>query len=85
MSERLAVAVIGAGVIGRTHIETLARMDGMALSALVEPSEDGRALADQLGVPCLPDVAALIDLGSGAGRHRRHAERNPSAGQPGAA
>ena len=63
MSERLAVAVIGAGVIGRTHIETLARMDGMALAALVEPSAAGAALAATLGVPCLPDVAALIDSG----------------------
>lgn len=59
----LAIAVIGAGVIGRTHIETLARMPGMALSALAEPSEGGRALARSLGVPCLPDVAALIDSG----------------------
>lgn len=63
MSERLNIAVIGAGAIGRTHIDTLARMKGLKLSALVDPAPGGRALAESLGVPCLPDVAALIDSG----------------------
>lgn len=63
MQHRIGIAVIGAGVIGRTHIDTLARMEDMRLSALVDPAEGGRTLADSLGVPCLPDVAALIDSG----------------------
>ncbi|MFH5774944.1 Gfo/Idh/MocA family protein [Paracoccus sp. NGMCC 1.201697] len=63
MSKRIAVAVIGAGAIGRTHVDTLARMSGLHLAALVDPAEGGRALAAAAGVPCLPDVAALIDSG----------------------
>lgn len=63
MQDRLAIAVIGAGVIGRTHIDTLARMPQMRLAALVEPGPAGQALAETLGVPCLPDVASLIAAG----------------------
>jgi len=63
MSKQIAIAVIGAGAIGRTHIDTLARMPELRLAAIVDPAEGGRALAASLGVPCLPDVAALIDSG----------------------
>ncbi len=63
MSGSLKIAVIGAGAIGRTHVETLARMEGLELSALVDPAPGGGALAESLGVPCLPDAAALIDSG----------------------
>ncbi len=61
--DQIAVAVIGAGAIGRTHIDTLARVPGMRLSALVEPAPAGPALAESLGVPCLTDVQALLDSG----------------------
>ncbi|MEN5278404.1 Gfo/Idh/MocA family oxidoreductase [Brucella sp. TWI432] len=63
MKDAIAVAVIGAGAIGRTHIDTLGRMEGMRLAALVDPAPSGRALAESLGVPCLPDVDALIASG----------------------
>jgi len=59
----LRIAVIGAGVIGRTHIDTLARVDGMELAAIVEPAPAGRTLAGERGVPCHADVAALIAAG----------------------
>ncbi|MBC8718666.1 Gfo/Idh/MocA family oxidoreductase [Ochrobactrum sp. Marseille-Q0166] len=61
--EKLNVAVIGAGAIGRTHIDTLARMPDLQLCALVDPAPQGAAFASSLGVQCLPDVAALIDSG----------------------
>ncbi|HEY0213039.1 MAG TPA: Gfo/Idh/MocA family oxidoreductase [Paenirhodobacter sp.] len=60
---RLNVAVIGAGAIGRTHIDTLGHAPGMRLVAIVDPVAAGRDLAESLGVPCLPDVAALIQSG----------------------
>lgn len=63
MVEKIGIAVIGAGAIGRTHIETLAKAKGLRLSALVDPAPGGVALAQSLGVPCLPDVAALITSG----------------------
>lgn len=44
----LKIAVVGAGIIGRTHIETLGRTPGLALSAIVDPAlEAGEAF----GVP----------------------------------
>ncbi|WP_018633668.1 Gfo/Idh/MocA family protein [Neomegalonema perideroedes] len=63
MTASLNIAVIGAGAIGRTHVETLGRMEGMRLCALADPSPAGRALAESLGVPCLPDAEALIASG----------------------
>jgi len=63
MTENISVAVIGAGAIGRTHIDTLARHEGLRLGAIVDPMPGGAALAQTLGVPCLPDVASLIEKG----------------------
>lgn len=63
MTGRIRVAVIGAGAIGRTHIETIGRMEGLKLSALVDPASSGQMLAKSLGVPCLPDVNALLGAG----------------------
>lgn len=63
MTENISVAVIGAGAIGRTHIDTLARHEGLRLGAIVDPMPGGAALAQTLGVPCLPDVASLIEEG----------------------
>lgn len=59
----LRIAVVGAGVIGRTHIDTLAHVDGLELAAIVEPAPGGRTLAGERGVPCHADVAALIAAG----------------------
>lgn len=61
MTTSIDIAVIGAGAIGRTHIETLRRMDGMRLVAIVDPSPQSAELASSLSVPLLPDVDALID------------------------
>lgn len=63
MPDRIATALIGAGVIGRTHIDTLTRSPDAKLAALVEPSPFGRDLAAKLGVPCFADVAALTEAG----------------------
>ena len=63
MAEHLGIAVIGAGAIGRTHVETLARAQGLHLSALVDPMPAAAAYAASLGVPCLPDAGALVASG----------------------
>lgn len=63
MTKKIGVAVIGAGAIGRTHIDTLGRMEDLSLSALVDPAPSGAELARANGVPCLMDVAALVDAG----------------------
>lgn len=56
----MRIAIVGAGVIGRTHAATLARAPGLRLAALVEPGPGGAGLAADLGVPCYRDVAGLI-------------------------
>lgn len=63
MTEAIGIAVVGAGVIGRTHVDTLARVSGMRLSALTDPSPAAAGIAEAAGVPFLPDVAALISSG----------------------
>lgn len=63
MSSHIAIAVIGAGVIGRTHIDTLSRMPGLRLAAIVDPSASAAALADSLAVPVFGDTAELIEAG----------------------
>ncbi|WP_151719514.1 Gfo/Idh/MocA family protein [Gemmobacter serpentinus] len=67
MPVSIGIAVIGAGAIGRTHIETLARMQGLHLAAIVDPMPAAQALAESLNVPCLPDIASLIDSGLARG------------------
>lgn len=65
---QIAVAVIGAGAIGRTHVETLMQMKkggrgALSFAAVVEPAAAGQAFATAHGVPCFNDVTALIDSG----------------------
>lgn len=43
------IAVMGAGLIGKRHAEHVASEAGASLSAIVDPSETGRTLADRLG------------------------------------
>lgn len=56
----LKVAVIGAGIIGRTHIDTLSNAQGVSLSAIVDPSPAARALAQRHQVPYFADTEALL-------------------------
>ena len=59
----LRVAVIGAGIIGGTHIATLGRSRGVALCAVVDPTDAGAAQAAEQGVPHYRDVSDLLDAG----------------------
>jgi len=66
--DNIGIAVIGAGAIGRTHIDTLvsmerARAGGLRLAAVVDPAPPGKTTAEAREVPCLPDVASLIQSG----------------------
>jgi len=58
---KVAVAVIGAGAIGRAHIGTITGSAQASLAGIAEPAEAGRELAAQLGVPWFPDHEALLD------------------------
>lgn len=55
------LAVIGAGVIGRTHIDRIGRSSNLALAAIADPTEAGKALAEALGVPWFADHRAMLE------------------------
>ena len=55
------IALFGAGGIGRTHIDRLMRSDNLALAAIADPSDAGKALAGQLGIRWFADHRSLLD------------------------
>ncbi|MBR0663084.1 Gfo/Idh/MocA family oxidoreductase [Roseomonas hellenica] len=59
----VAVAVIGAGVIGRAHIRILGALPpGQGrLAAIVDPTAEAAALAARLGVPYFTATEAMLD------------------------
>lgn len=59
--------MIGAGLIGQTHIETLKRTPGAHLSAIVEPSPRGAEVAAAEDVPYFADIEAFLAAGGAAG------------------
>ena len=60
------VAVVGAGLVGRTHLEALRRSATCAPCAIVDPAPAADALAAELGVPRLDSLDALLDGAGGA-------------------
>ena len=62
MKER-KIAVIGAGAIGKTHIQVLQRCQSAALAAIVDPSDAARALAQSAGVPWFADYVQMLESG----------------------
>jgi predicted dehydrogenase len=65
----LGIGVIGAGVIGRTHLATLQRESGCRIVGLADPTPVARDLADTLGLThhadhrdllARPDLAGVI-------------------------
>ncbi|WP_172293460.1 Gfo/Idh/MocA family protein [Pseudoruegeria sp. HB172150] len=59
----LRIAVIGAGIIGGTHMASLEKVEGMSLSAIVDPTDAAAEVAAARGVPHLRDVEELIASG----------------------
>lgn len=57
----MKLLVIGAGAIGRTHIDRIRRTPGLALAGIADPSDAGRALAGSLGVPWAPDHRSALE------------------------
>lgn len=53
--------VVGAGAIGRTHIDRIRRTPGLALAGIADPTDAGRALAGSLDVPWAPDHVSALE------------------------
>jgi len=58
---RLKIAVAGAGLIGRTHIELVRNSETCELTAIVDPVDDARAVATAAGVPLFGCLGDLFD------------------------
>lgn len=59
----IRIGLIGAGVIGLTHIETIARTDGFRLTGIVDPGPRAAEIAKAHSVPLHASVAAMIAAG----------------------
>lgn len=62
MTQPLAIAVAGAGAIGRKHIAALSGSHAARLGAIVDPSDGAADLAAGLGVPHYRDLADLAGV-----------------------
>lgn len=60
MTRKVKLAVLGAGLIGKRHIEHVRAAPEAELMAVVDPSPTGRALAEEIGVGWAPSFSALI-------------------------
>ncbi|MFP5473264.1 MAG: Gfo/Idh/MocA family protein [Gammaproteobacteria bacterium] len=60
MPQKAPIALIGAGVIGRTHIDRLQQSSRARMCAIADPTAAGQALAEAAGVPCYASHAELL-------------------------
>ncbi|MFA6265068.1 MAG: Gfo/Idh/MocA family oxidoreductase [Pseudolabrys sp.] len=61
MSSKLSIGIVGAGAIGRAHIETIAQSQCATIVGVSEPNAAARAYAEDRGLPCFETVDELID------------------------
>ena len=59
----VSIAVIGAGLIGKRHIERIGTQPGATLHAIVDPSAEARSMAEALGAPWFADFDAMLRHG----------------------
>ena len=54
------IGVIGAGLIGRTHIDRALKQPGVELVGIADPSDEGCRMAQSVNVPWFADYDAMI-------------------------
>ena len=57
---QVRIAVAGAGLIGKRHIEEIVASDSAVLASIVDPGPAGTELAEKYGVPLHPSLAELF-------------------------
>lgn len=60
MAERLALAIVGAGLIGRRHAKHIAASPDARLAAIVDPAPAAAEVAHQHGVPLFATLDAMF-------------------------
>jgi predicted dehydrogenase len=63
MTERINLAVIGAGVIGKRHVHEIAHNEACRLAAIADPTPEAAAYADALNVPYYRDYREALARG----------------------
>ncbi|KJH79933.1 Gfo/Idh/MocA family protein [Stutzerimonas stutzeri] len=61
MKQPLQIALVGAGIMGRQHIEIIARSAEAQLCAIADPDPQAQALAATHGVSWFADPAAMLE------------------------
>ncbi len=61
MTRPVAIAVAGAGLIGKAHIARVLGTPGARLAAIIDPAPSAKAQAETLGVPWFADLEAGLD------------------------
>lgn len=64
MASRVSVAIVGAGLIGPRHADSVACCPDASLAAFVDPSPQAESVAQRYGVPLYKDVDALLASGN---------------------
>ena len=59
--KQVTMAVVGAGLFGRKHIETMMQEPECRLVALADPAPEAEDYASTLGVPYFKDYCAMLD------------------------
>jgi predicted dehydrogenase len=57
----ISIGVIGAGLFGRKHIETMPHEPRCKLAGIADPTPEAAAYASKMGVPCFADYAEMLD------------------------
>jgi predicted dehydrogenase len=58
--KRIPIAVIGAGLIGRSHAQRALEQPGIELVGVADPSEEGRRVAESCNVPWFSDFDQML-------------------------
>lgn len=61
MQEPIRLAIVGLGLVGQRHANAIRHVDGVELTAVVDPSESARAFANHTGARWLEDLGELLD------------------------
>ena len=54
------IAVVGAGLIGRRHVDAIRRVEGAEAACVVDPAEEAKAYAVEIGAPWRPSLQEAI-------------------------
>jgi predicted dehydrogenase len=60
MSDRLKIALVGAGLIGRAHLERLDASQDCDCAAICDPTEGAKALAAERGTPWFASIGEML-------------------------